>query len=677
MPHLSLRTSIVLFLVVQTVLQLLFGGLLLYLSAKAQHIISPILEEDLPISQAAEVMLGRLRLMNSNATEYLLGEQEEKQEFEDNREVFQNAIASVLALKLDSETEHSFQAIARSFGNLETDYQSRIFNTYSPAKELESKEQVKRLITDACMPLVALLQRASDEEYKDAGKSSIDEIRDDDLPGVKLYTQLAAYADALENILSAYLLEDPNAKKRFYEVLYSFDSTMAALEPLEQRPVEVITLNEIKRLINSIRSEGQALFALYNPANKKVTAKALDDIEHQEYTKLEQQIFDAVTTYRLKVKEGVSSINDTSRTHQIIVSVLVVAGALLLGWIIWFVQKRIYLPVAELVVAVNRMRSGERDLTLKHEQDELGDIFSGLDAFQTELKEIDSLRDAERQNQLQLAKESERLQAALTHLQQTQNRLIQSEKLASLGSLVAGVSHEVNTPIGVAVTMSSTFDVQLRSFIDKLKNGQMRMTDVERFEHECLEGLDVMQRALGRAANLVQSFKQVAIDQSSEVRRSFNLKEVIDEVMLTLHHQLKKTPYEYHIDCEDAIQMQSYPGPLGQVVTNLVNNALIHGLDGRSEGKISLTVARQPNSANVLLQVSDNGGGVTEENLGRIFDPFFTTKMGQGGSGLGLNIVYNIVTALLGGTIEVHSSAEGTQFNISLPINAPDQHANE
>jgi signal transduction histidine kinase len=182
---------------------------------------------------------------------------------------------------------------------------------------------------------------------------------------------------------------------------------------------------------------------------------------------------------------------------------------------------------------------------------------------------------------------------------------------------------------------------------------------------------DILMRNLQRAADLVVSFKQVAADQTSSQRREFSVAEAVSEIMLTLSPTLKKTSFTVTQDIPGDLIMDSYPGPLGQVITNLVNNALLHGFEGRQTGAVSILV--QPGDEGWLeLTVKDNGTGIPRANLSRIFDPFFTTKLGAGGSGLGLNIAHNIVTGVLGGRIRVQSEpGAGAEFTLNLPLIAP------
>ncbi len=264
----------------------------------------------------------------------------------------------------------------------------------------------------------------------------------------------------------------------------------------------------------------------------------------------------------------------------------------------------------------------------------------------------------------------ENLEHALEALSQTQDQLIQSEKLAALGSLVAGVSHELNTPIGNALLVASTLEGRTQEIEEAMQTG-LKRKDLENYLKDAGDATDMLLRNLDRAARLIGNFKQVAVDRTSSQRRRFGLVEHIDGVLSTLHPKLARSPYAFETDIPEGIDLDSYPGPLGQVITNLVDNALLHAFEGRTQGTVRIA-ARQIKPGWIELCVKDDGIGIPPEIIKHIFEPFFTTKLGQGGSGLGLSIANNIVTSLLGGTLEVHSQVGvGSLFCITLPNVAP------
>ena len=270
-----------------------------------------------------------------------------------------------------------------------------------------------------------------------------------------------------------------------------------------------------------------------------------------------------------------------------------------------------------------------------------------------------------------LSKSNAELNQTMLSLQRAQKELVHSEKLAALGSLVAGIAHELNTPVGNSLMAASTLEDHSRSIATAITSGALKRSTLEQFIEDNKTATDILVRNLRKASELITSFKQVAVDQASAQRRHFQLSEVVKEILITLGPTLKKTPFVIESNIDDSIELDSYPGALGQVLVNLINNALIHGLDGLKHGKIGL-YAFPYEPGWIELALSDNGHGISEENLPRIFDPFFTTRLGQGGSGLGLNIVHNLVTGVLGGKLEVASQPGwGARFAIRLPISAP------
>ncbi len=257
-------------------------------------------------------------------------------------------------------------------------------------------------------------------------------------------------------------------------------------------------------------------------------------------------------------------------------------------------------------------------------------------------------------------------------LQQTQQQLVAQEKLAALGSLVAGVAHELNTPLGNSLMMASALQEQIDAFNVKLAT-PMQRGDLLAFLEDVQEASTVINRSILSAADLVSSFKQVAMDRTTAQRRVFDLHNTSHEIIATMTNQIKIAGHQLELSVPPDISMNSYPGPYGQVISNFINNALLHGFDGREQGKMRLS-ARQVVEGRIEIRFEDNGVGISDADLKRIFDPFFTTKMGQGGNGLGLSISYNIVTSLLNGNISVYSDHEnGTCFVLDLPLQAPAQ----
>ncbi len=308
----------------------------------------------------------------------------------------------------------------------------------------------------------------------------------------------------------------------------------------------------------------------------------------------------------------------------------------------------------------------QRQAELEQSEERLVQTLQTLQSLNVELESRVERRTAD------LARANSELSAAMETLKMAQGELVRSEKLAALGSLVGGVAHELNTPIGNGVMAVSTVYDHVRDFRRRMESGLWRPS-LEAFVDRVQRGSEIAVRNLQRANELLASFKQVAIDQTSAQRRQFMLSEVVDEILLTLQPTFKRTLFKLHCRIPGDLKMDSYPGPLGQVLTNLLTNSLQHGFEGRASGQVDITAERQ-DDRRVCLEVADDGIGIAPDLMGRIFDPFVTSKLGRGGNGLGLHIVWNTVNGVLGGTISVDSTPErGTRFRIILPVVAPSQ----
>ena len=255
------------------------------------------------------------------------------------------------------------------------------------------------------------------------------------------------------------------------------------------------------------------------------------------------------------------------------------------------------------------------------------------------------------------------LQETLDRLRRTQKQLLEAEKMASLGGLVAGIAHEINTPIGVSVTAASHLSEEAARLSQLLEKGQLTRSELKRFEHSALESSQLILRNLQRADQLIRSFKQVAVDQTTEDRRRIDLGVCINEILITLGPALRKTPHRIEVVCKQPVVCEVAPGALYQIITNLVMNSIIHGFSDGRPGRMEIEVSHRDDS--IAIDYMDNGKGMDEPACARIFDPFFTTRRGSGGSGLGMHIVYNLVTQVLGGTIGVDSSPEAG-FRLSI-----------
>ena len=277
-------------------------------------------------------------------------------------------------------------------------------------------------------------------------------------------------------------------------------------------------------------------------------------------------------------------------------------------------------------------------------------------------KKAQALLDSE----VTLKQTNQELRQMIETLEEAQNQLVQNEKLAALGRIVAGVAHEINTPVGVSVTAVSHMQQKNQDFVNLFQTGKMKKSDLDNFLRENIEATSIISANMQQAAKLIFSFKQVSADQSSEERREFNVKDYTEEVLRNLNPKLKKTNLLTEVSTQSDIVLDSYPGVFAQLITNLVVNSIQHAFEENESGQLTFKFMQKDQS--ILFKYSDNGKGIDPEYIDKIFDPFFTTRRGDGGTGLGLHILHNLVTTTLGGKVICYSEMGlGTTFEIDLP----------
>lgn len=295
-------------------------------------------------------------------------------------------------------------------------------------------------------------------------------------------------------------------------------------------------------------------------------------------------------------------------------------------------------------------------LDLEQQKDE-------LIAHQRELRQENENR---QYIEAELRKRNEELASSMEILHQAQEQLVESERMASLGGLVAGIAHDVNTPLGVSVTAASFLQERLANLKTDFEEKSLTSKSMTSFIDEAEQTAQLLLSNLERASDLIASFKRVAVDQTSETVREFVLGDYIQEIIQSLKPSFKHTDHAIHVNCPDNLIVNCAPGAIAQIVTNMVMNSLTHGFESRDAGTISLDV-RQENGF-VIIDYSDNGRGLSDEELDKLFDAFYTTKRGQGGSGLGTHIMYNLVTQSLNGQIVAESEREkGLRYIIRFP----------
>lgn len=349
--------------------------------------------------------------------------------------------------------------------------------------------------------------------------------------------------------------------------------------------------------------------------------------------------------------------------REVVLATILSLSAMLGGSIV--VAQSIGQPLKRLMAAMHAISHGayERPILGTSAGDEIGDMARAVEVFRE-----NAIAKDRAEAELRAAKEH--AEHALAELRNTQKNLIQAEKLAALGGLVAGIAHEINNPVGISLTVASSFAHRCGRFSEELKSPPLRRSSLDEFVEKSHAAAEQLVANLQRAGELIQSFKQVAVDRSRAERREFDLAEATDQIVASVRPVLKKLPLTLVVDVPRGIAMNSYPGSYGQVLTNLFLNTVVHAYpDGRAG---TLTVrARPAGDGDVDIAVADDGVGMAEDVRTRAFDPFFTTRRDHGGTGLGLHVIFNIVTQSLGGRLVLDSApGRGTTFRIRIPRHA-------
>ena len=356
--------------------------------------------------------------------------------------------------------------------------------------------------------------------------------------------------------------------------------------------------------------------------------------------------------------------------------------------VFYIVSNKIVTPVRDVVQAARGIASGDYSQRIDYELgDEMGDLVVAFNQMTAHLEDtLKGLREevmerrraeeeahtlnAELEDRVKertdgLSSTNENLKESMERLRATQNKLVETEKMASLGGLVAGVAHEINTPIGIGVTMTTNLMKATQELVELMDSGGLKKSSLSNYSETVLETAEILEVNLVRAAELIQSFKQVAVDQTGEQVRTFNLNEYVDEVLSSLRPQFKRTSHGSEYNCPDDCIVTTYPGALAQVLTNLVSNSLLHGFDDVENGRIHMGFT--DGKETIACVYRDNGVGMSKRALDKIFDPFFTTKRNVGGAGLGMSVTYNLLTQKMGGDISCTSNpGEGATFNFTF-----------
>jgi len=385
----------------------------------------------------------------------------------------------------------------------------------------------------------------------------------------------------------------------------------------------------------------------------------------------------------LYIQSSTKHINDFRKQLIFTAMISLLIGLTLFILLAHVIKKKINQPISTIVESVQEISQSkhynERIETLPIvELDVLAQNINILlnrtekhinkkdERHQQTLQQNSTLADKVQARTDALKESNQELLSTLEKLHQFQGQLVETEKMASLGDMVAGIAHEVNTPIGLGVTASTLMSDRLGEIKQAFEDKSLKSSQLKKFLTQGEENIGIIYRNLERAAKLISSFKKVAVDQSSVDSRVFNVNELLEEVLTTLKAKLNKKHIKLTIDCPADLIVESKPGPINQILINLILNSIIHGFESKPDGTINISVIYL--SEQLHISYKDNGVGINESIKAKIFEPFTTTKRGSGGSGLGLHLVFNIVTQALNGHIDFESNVGlGTTFNITFP----------
>jgi signal transduction histidine kinase len=509
--------------------------------------------------------------------------------------------------------------------------------------------------------------------------------------GVNLYSQISTYRQSLQ--------EDV--------VIFADMIGRGALDPMlrdegvvEERNLKTLAASELIENVHIYKIFDQNtpnFFASYNKEGIAPVKAKLDQVNALTQPKITGSVIEIIRPISNDNEvvgyvylRASADILESLIAQSIMTTVSVLLICLLICFFLTLkLQSAITAPINTLVKLVQRI-SRQRDYSSRAEQygikelDILGEAFNNMlqrtqehmerqtEAESEQVKLNLSLEEKVQQRTMALKEANNELIQTLEKLHQFQRQMVQNEKMASLGDMVAGVAHEVNTPIGLGVTASTMMLDRLSDMRNAFEDKTLKASSLAKFIAESEENLNIIYRNLNRAAELISSFKQVAVDQSSENNRVFYFSKLMDEILMSMRPKLKKVKHQINVSCADNLVVESKAGPINQIMINLIMNSIIHGFEGVDKGQIDINI-ESVDGAKVSIEFKDNGKGIPEHLRKRIFDPFVTTKRGQGGSGLGMHLVYNLVTQGLNGSISVISKeGEGVQFRILFPVKKVD-----
>ena len=476
-----------------------------------------------------------------------------------------------------------------------------------------------------------------------------------------------SFSTALVAINAYYLSLSATSAREAVSNLQSIENTLPVMLDLADSEIQTAALKGLQTRAAQLRKGIDNLAAVFD----RQSALLRDEVDKSQ---AEMSAATATLSADMQARENAAQERLDQNLKTIYILIAGVTAVFLVFIIIFgvLIVRSIITPLQDLAASMDAIVAGDLKSRVRglDAKDEIGVMARAIEVFRE-----NAIAKVEAEEELRRSKQ--RTENAYMELRKTQDSLIEAEKLAALGGLVAGVAHEVNNPVGISLTVASSLARRCELFSDELARGELKRSQLTEFIQRNREAATQLVANLQRAGELIQSFKQVAVDRSHIERRVFDLKELTEQVIASLRPGLSKSRVTLTFTCEPGITMDSYPGPYGQVVTNIVLNAVAHAFPPGQSGTMEVHAALE-DADQVAITFSDNGRGMAPDVRRRAFEPFFTTRRSQGGTGLGLHIVHNIITGRLGGRISISSEPErGTTFRVVIPRAAPHEAASQ
>ncbi|NEO58568.1 MAG: response regulator [Okeania sp. SIO3B5] len=629
------RLNFIFFLIFMVISGVSIG--VLFFSYQVKKSTEKVLEIEVPKAVGTISMLEELGTMSGNLLEYVLGEEEEEQEyFKNYNELLE--FRDNISIKIRNTRQRDWERLDRLIEDFRKESEEKVFRGYDPSADRKASQRISTLLRNVGIPMEKLLQDLKEDELADAGKSkSFEEVLRDDLPGVRYYLELSELAGNMLAALNRFILNDPDAKREFFEYALNFEITFENLRALEQKKQETIKLKEIERLFNELKAEGESILKTYQGNNREEALQTIENLERRNYQEAEELLESLSKTARRQVEKSKDSLNQLVTFLNIMTVFTITSGVTLVLLLIFYVRTSILQPLQKITLVVEYLRSrkGECEIEQGRYDLEFDGILSSLNLFKYELIELDRLRETEQARAMQLEDARELAESAN----------------AAKSNFLAVMSHEIRTPMNAILGLShlalqTNLDTQQVDYIHKIESSG---------------------KSLLRLINDILDFSKIEAGKLALEKIDFELDAVLQNVsnLVSLHAEEKDLEFLIDIDPEVPNFLRGDPLRLEQLLLNLISNAVKFTEVGQVIVRLVLREQRD-NSVTVQFSVRDTGIGLTQDQCKRLFRSFSqaddSTTRKYGGTGLGLAICKRLVN-LMGGDIWVESQLDqGSNF---------------